>query len=217
VLLTESKIAWACMLLGYAVVFLWWAVAHRRWKMLAAVVAASLPLLYLAFHFIAYRRLDLFLVELDLFLDDGTLTADSFGWRYELATSGLRAFWENPLLGYGLVERMSVVMLHASPGGPDISFLAHLHNDYVTHLVAYGLPGILFVAAFLLFAYYLAARCPDAGIRRAGVAMALLLALYMVFEVAFNMDAISGPVTVAIGILMLKPWAGAAKRRDAAS
>ncbi|MEX0956182.1 MAG: O-antigen ligase family protein [Rhizobiaceae bacterium] len=208
VLLTESKIAWACMILGYAIVAMWWAVAHGRWKTLIATVAAALPLLYLAFHFFAYRRLEQFVAELELFFESGTVTAESFGWRYELATSGLRAFMEKPLFGYGLAEQMAAVFAHTSDNGPDVTFLSHLHNGYVTHLVAFGLAGLLFVVAFMVLLVLLSARCSDIGARRAGIAMTIMLALYMMVEIAFNMDPISGAVTIVMGLLLLRPASG---------
>ena len=204
VLLTESKIAWGCMILGYMITAVWWAVVNRRWKTIAGAVATAVPLSYLVFELFAFRRLELFLDELRTFLADGTVSAQSFGWRYELATSGLRAFWEKPAVGYGLSEHMTAIFAHPSTNGPDITLLPHAHNDYVTHLVSFGVTGLAFVVAFLIFAGWLAHHCADAGARRAGFAMTAMLALYMGFEVAFNMDPISGPVTVVFGILLLK-------------
>lgn len=205
VLLTESKIAWACMLLGYAIVAVWWALAHGRWKQLLASAAVAIPLLYVAFLAIGYRRMEPFLAELEAFWRDGTLSADSFGWRYELATSGLRAFLERPLFGHGLAEQMTVVFAHTSENGPDITFLNHLHNGYVTHLVSFGLAGLMFVFAFLVLLVLLSLRSADTGTRRAGFAITVMLALYMMVEIAFNMDPISGAVTVVMGLLLLQP------------
>jgi O-antigen ligase len=215
VLLTESKIDWGCMILGYVMTAVWWAVVNRRWKTIAAAAAAAVPVTYLAFELFAFRRLELFMDELRVFLADGTVSAQSFGWRYELATSGLRAFWEKPALGYGLSEHMTAIFAHPSTNGPDITLLPHAHNDYVTHLVSFGVPGLAFVVAFLVFAAWLAHQCADAGARRAGFAMAAMLALYMSFEIAFNMDPISGPVTVVFGLLLLRPRnAGLYRRGD---
>ncbi len=166
----------------------------------------TVPALYVAFQFIAYQRLGTFLAELELFFADGTLTADSFGWRYELATSGLRAFLDNPLIGHGLHEHMGAAFAHASAGGPDITFISHLHNDFIAHLVAYGIAGLLFVFAFLGMVWIVAVRCADRGARRAGITVTFMLILYMMFDILFHMDAMTGALTVAMGILLLTPW-----------
>ncbi len=208
VVITESKIVWACMILGYAIVALWWAVENRRWKTIAGATVTFLIVAFVVFEFFAYRRLEPFFEELRVFFADGTVSAQSFGWRYELATSGLRAFWETPILGYGLSEHMSVIHSHASTTGPGIAHLNHAHNDYVTHMVSFGTFGLAFLAAFIAFGVWLARQCADRGSRHAGLAMMAMLALYMSFEIAFNMDPISGAVTLVFGLLLLNTRQG---------
>jgi O-antigen ligase len=61
-------------------------------------------------------------------------------WR-----EGLRVFLENPWVGYGYQNRFSAI---GDPTALSINSHGHLHNDFINHAVAAGIPG---VGVFLLW------------------------------------------------------------------
>ena len=119
-----------------------------------------------------------------------------------MALGGWYAFLEKPILGYGLNERMAAVIAHARPDGPDLSYYAHMHNDYITHLVAYGIFGGIFLAVYMGLLVWVAANAKPASYRWFGYTLAVILAIYMTAEVAFNMDPVSGPMAVFMALLL---------------
>jgi len=204
VVLTQSKIVWACLIVGYAIVVIFIAVRKGQARLIWAGAAVAVPVLFASYYFLGYKRLALFRAELEAYFERGELTEDSFGWRLELVRAALRAVEHKPWLGHGIIERRTAAFAYADPNGPNILPLSHLHNDYLTHLVAFGAPGLVFLLAFCAFIFIVARRAADLGRRAAGYALLVMLMIYMTAEVAFNMDPISGAVTIALGILLLK-------------
>lgn len=201
ILLAESKIGLATMLIGLVVVAAQWARESGRWRaVLAGAAAAALPLVVGAYLTI-YTRLLALWDELAALARDGVARGSSFGLRQELNLAGWRAFLEAPWLGHGFDERMRVVLEHTSPDGPNVGFVPYVHNEYITHLVAMGVPGIVFVGLFLAAVVALSLRAREAVYRRAGVALTAMLAVYMLADVVFNMDPMISAVTIALGMI----------------
>ena len=205
ILLTGSKLVWACTFIGFGYVGVRWAADHGRWRLFAAGSMAALIAASAAAATVARGRLAAFIDEMAQVAHSGASQGLSVGNRLELVLSGWRAFLERPLLGYGLAERMQAARHHATPGGPDTSMNFHLHNDYMTHLVSFGVPGLVFLFLYLTLYLWLAAHTRDPAYRNSGIAVAVAVALYMCFEVAFNMDPVSGLLAVHIGILLAFP------------
>lgn len=204
VLLGESRIVWACMLAGYGTVIVVISLRQGRHGLLVRGAAAMAFVAGAAYYLFAFHRIGLMQRAVEAYVERGQVGADSFGYRFEALRSAWRAAMERPWLGHGFDERLEIVFAHRDPNGPDILFLGHLHNDYMTHLVAYGVPGFLFVLAFLAFLVVLSRRAPDMAGQASALALAAMLAVYMTAEVAFNMDPISGAVTIALGVLLLR-------------
>jgi O-antigen ligase len=202
ILLTGSKLVWGCTFIGFGYVAVRWAADHGRWRVLLAGSMVALVAASTAAATVARERLSAFAAEMAQVIHSGGSHGLSVGNRLELAVSGWRAFLDRPLLGYGFAERMEAARHHATPGGPDTSMHFHLHNDYITHLVSFGIFGLVFILAYLGFYLQLAARMQDAAYRNSGIAIVVALALYMGFEIAFNMDPVSGLMAVHIGILL---------------
>lgn len=202
ILLTGSKIVWACAIVGYAIAFGYWVVAERKWLAAIPVVVAAAAVATAAYRTFAKSRLDYLWLELQQFSDNGISLGGSFGSRAEMALGGWYAFLERPVLGYGLNERMAAVIAHARPDGPDLSYYAHMHNDYVTHLVAYGIFGGIFLAVYMGLLVWAAVNARPASYKRFGYTLAAMLAIYMTAEVAFNMDPVSGPMAVFMALLL---------------
>ena len=202
ILLTGSKLVWACTFISFGYVGIRWAADHRRWRTLAASVPIALVAVLVAAMTVARERLVAFVHEMDQVIQFGNSQGLSVGTRLELALSGWRAFWERPLLGYGFAERMQVARDHGTRGGPDVTGLFHLHNDYITHLVSFGVFGLAFLLIYFGFYFKIALSVTDDAYRRSGVAIILAVALYMCFEIAFNMDPVSGLMAVHIGLML---------------
>ncbi|MBO6538863.1 MAG: O-antigen ligase family protein [Rhizobiaceae bacterium] len=213
ILLTGSKIVWACALVAYAGTYGHWIATQRRWKPAVSVLIGGLAGIAVGYHFFARSRFEPLWVEIAEFTDRGVSQGGTFGRRAEMAVSGWRAFLDQPIFGYGLHERMEAVLAHSTPGGPDLSIHNHLHNDYITHLVSYGIFGAIFLAAYWLLLVRQAAFAPHPAYRRFGYTVAVILLIYMSAEVAFNMDPVSGPMAV-IFALLLGSRAGLGKRDE---
>ena len=155
-----------------------------------------------ASYFHAFRRFDELYVILADFLGEGIIRGDSFGQRYQLLVAGMQAFLDRPLLGHGLNERMIAVFSHLGSNEIGTRSLGHLHNDYMTHIVSYGVFGAVFLVAYFVGLWRLVIRPADAGFEWAGVAIVAMLIIYMAADVAFNMDPISGATTIAFGLML---------------
>lgn len=202
ILLTGSKIVWACTIVSYGTALAYWIVANRRWKTAVPVLAAILPFLALIYVSFARTRIEAFWAELREYAGTGVSLGQTFGHRIEMAASAWRAFLDRPVFGYGFDERMDAAFDYTTPGGPDITIHNHLHNDYVTHLVSYGTFGGLFLALYCAFFLRQAAMTNVPAYRRAGYVYVLLLLMYMSVEVAFNMDPVSGPLAMLLALLL---------------
>lgn len=204
VLLTQSKIVWAAMIGGYAVVLLVSAIQLRQTAFLWKSALLALPILVGGYFLLAHRRIAELFDELRLYIEQGSLESISFGYRLELVLNSISAFGERPWLGHGLDERREAVFAHADPSGPDIFALGHLHNEYLTHMVSFGIVGLVFVLAFLVFVVWVAWQARYAYLAAAGTGLAAMLAIYMCAEVVFNMDPMSGSVTIALALLLMR-------------
>ncbi len=202
VLITESKIALAAMVVGMAAVGIHWAIRHGRWRQMLVIGIALIVPLGIASSLMMAERYAQLRDEILAFIELGSSHGSSLGLRYELAISGMRAFLDNPILGYGFAERMPQVFAHATPGGPDITFLDYVHNDYVTHLLAFGVFGGLFLIAYYVLTWRLVSRLPDEPLRRASYALLIMLAVYMMAEVGFNMDPVTSVMTIVLGVAL---------------
>ncbi|GAB5506237.1 MAG: hypothetical protein Rhirs2KO_14000 [Rhizobiaceae bacterium] len=202
ILLTGSKIVWACAIAAYSIASAHWIISNRKWAAVIPVVLVAASGAAIAYHAFAKSRLEYLWLELQEFADNGISMGGSFGRRAEMAIGGWNAFLERPILGYGLDERMAAVFAHARPGGPDLTIHNHMHNDYVTHLVAYGISGGIFLAVYFGLLLWLAANAKPASYKWFGYTLAVMLAIYMTAEVAFNMDPVSGPMAVFLALLL---------------
>lgn len=206
VLLAESKTVIGCLALGYFVVTLLWAVESRRWTVLIVGTVLGGTAIFLLFDLAASQRINDLIVALKRFANNGgELGVGSFGERYQLTVAGWRAFLDRPILGFGFVERMQAVFDRLGPVDIGSYKAGHLHNDYITHLVSFGIFGLVFLVGYLVFTYRLVARSGDVTYQRASVALLAMLIIYMAAEVAFNMDPISGLATLAFGMTLARP------------
>lgn len=205
IMLSGSKLVWACGALGFFLLFVLWALAARRWLVLAVTIAATLPIAWLLSRF---ETVNIRLVE---FTRDfgralsGDTSGESFGIRLEAIVSGFLAFLQRPLLGYGLAEGKTAALNHQLASFHGFARLPHLHNDYVTHLVAFGILGLVFIVSLFTVFILVAASRDDLAIRRFGVVAAIVFLVYMGAEVVFTQPEVYGLVFFLLGLVAAVP------------
>ena len=65
-----------------------------------------------------------------------------------------------------------------------------------------GIFGGIFLVAYVGLLVWVAANAKPASYRWFGYTLAVILAIYMTAEVAFNMDPVSGPMAVFMALLL---------------
>jgi O-antigen ligase len=206
-LLSGSKTVFVCLFLGLVVLTVLHVRRHGNWRLLPLLAAALAAIAALAYQFVLRTRIDALFAEVSTMLSNGRIgTGDvvhqTLGQRIQLAKGALQVFAERPLLGHGLYESEGHVERFLNEAGVEMARLGHLHNDYLTHLVSFGIPGLVFVILFLALAVGLALRVGDPALCNFGLAFACILATYMLSEVAFNMDPISSVWGILLGSLL---------------
>lgn len=145
--------------------------------------------------------------------DDNVLVAPgSIGWRYAALVSGLRAFLERPLLGYGLADAKIAALNHRPDNVADFSQLWHLHNQYVTHMVAFGIAGLAFLVSILMLFPYAGFVTNGAGLRRYSVVVAVFFGIFMLGGIVFARSMLYGFMFQLLGIILLAEPASAARQ-----
>jgi len=81
---------------------------------------------------------------------NGGSAMTSAGVRLEMWSASARLIDDMPLTGYGYRNTNIPVSQYANDSAKKlIARFNHLHNDYLTHLIAAGFPGLIFVLALL--------------------------------------------------------------------
>lgn len=120
---------------------------HRsNWKTVGLVVVA-LGVVAAALSPIIIPQMAKAVAEIAAFGPNAEFT--SMGARLAMWETAFRAIGESPLLGYGIQNRMDVVLNDPSIAIPGMSF-THLHNQFIDAFVAGGI--FAFVGVVLLFA-----------------------------------------------------------------
>lgn len=206
IILSGSKNIWFCAVGGYSLLFFMWAWTGRRWSIIGAVVMAMIPLTWLLAQTEVVRyRITEFMGDYGAFLTSGDTSGGSFGLRYGALVSGFLAFLDRPFLGYGLAQGKTAAIEHLPPSYSSIGMLTHLHNEYVTHLVAFGILGLFFIISFFAVFILTAAKRDDVAIRRFGVVTGTLFLFYMTADVVFTLPEVYGPVFFVLGLILLSP------------
>jgi O-antigen ligase len=87
---------------------------------------------------------------------------------------------------------------------PDNEFtnLWHLHNQYITHMVAFGIFGLLFLVGLLALFPFSGSRGGDEGVKRFSYVAPGLVAMYMLAAKLFSGSPLYGVVFVLLGIVL---------------
>lgn len=204
IVLSGSKLVWICAVCGYGLLFVWWALTWRRWFAIAAALAISAASGYGLYQVGFIRgRIRPLIRELSAYLETGDTSGLTFGLRVAAATAGWLAFVDQPLKGYGLANVKLAALLHRPDTIADFSGLWHLHNQYVVHLVAFGILGLLFLVALLAALMNAAWRTGDTSLWRFGVAVALMAAIYMGADLIFPRTPLYGSFFLLFGFMLV--------------
>ncbi|RMD91711.1 MAG: O-antigen ligase domain-containing protein [Alphaproteobacteria bacterium] len=202
VVLSGSKNGLLALVMGSAVV-LGGHAFRGRWRIaLPAMIAAGA--LVAALMIAQAERLSLSALpeSVEQYLTGTAPGEDSLGARLRIWRPALEAVSEAPLLGHGRAEAKAAVRRHIPPEDGFARGLAHVHNDYLAHLVAFGVGGLVFILGFLLAVVQAGRRSPLPGMRIFGTAFAAMLASYMGFDVVFNLDPTMGLWSLALAMML---------------
>lgn len=103
------------------------------------------------------------------------VTSDtSVNQRLAMLIAGWNAFKERPIFGYGGQNRFDAAVDYLPVSFP--FQYSHLHNDFVTHAVAGGIPAVFLLTVILFFPVYVAIRTPGESRNRLQIATMFTLA-----------------------------------------
>lgn len=214
-LVVESKIALIMAAVAFSIVLAGQlrAVAWR-WKLLGLAGISALVVAYLNSRPGEYlvERMGRAFAALSDLASLQIPTDRSVGLRLEMVDAGLRAFTERPLFGHGGGRQLEVAVAAARPDAPYFGDLATLHNDYLMHLVGYGLPGLAALLALLLALFLASMHIAENWIRRAGLAVLVATVLFMGVDIVLDYGPSSGPFAYLAAFLFAQ--AGAATTRS---
>ena len=203
VVLSGSKLVWAATLVAYGMICASWFVTYKRWWAMACTTAALIPIGWSLYRVsFVHQRISEFLTELTAFWSTGDTSGVSFGLRYSALVSGWRAVLDRPLLGYGLDQVRVAAFEHKPPQLADFTILVHLHNEFVTQMVAFGLSGLVFIIVILLEFFVAGAGTRDRTFRIFAYALGIMFAIYMTAEVVFRWSEVSGLLAFTLGLVL---------------
>lgn len=152
--------------------------APRSWRLFSrkvlilAAVAACLVVTVLAGHFMEASYSDTMWSYQTL--SEGHFTS-SPGQRIRMWIAGVEAFKDSPWWGYGIQNRMDVVIGHYPAGSPDIIQYTHAHNGLLSTAIDGGLLLLIALIAVLGAPILVAARSYTDAHRRKRLFLALSL------------------------------------------
>ena len=194
-----------------------WGVVDRRLSRASRLQLWLAPLAYLMFYelfaAIAHLQDAVFAGEVQLQKSDPSSS------RFGIWANTLTLIAEHPWAGVGFGEFNFAWSLHPFPGRP-VAFFDHTHNLPLQFAVELGLPLAALVLALLLFALWRAWRMAGEGaagdvtMRRAALAMVLMIALHSLLEYPLWYAYFLLPAAFAFGLALGGPASAAAPRGD---
>lgn len=202
VVLSGSKNGLLALMVGVAVVLGRHAFRGHRRLALPALIAAGA--LVAALMVAQAERLSLSALPagVERYLTGAAPGEDSLGARLRIWKPALAAISEAPLLGHGRAEAKAAVRRHIPPEDGFARGLAHVHNDYLAHLVAFGVGGLVFLAGSLVLLFRARRGSPLPGAGAFGAAFPAMLAGYMGFDIVFNLDPTMGLWSLALALML---------------
>lgn len=165
--ISQSRGAWILSIFLFAyVLFAWYRTGHLTKRMTLGITTLILTLVLISAQTsIVKQRTDSALASFHSFQVDGKWQ-NSIGKRIIMWKSGLSAALKKPLSGWGTDQTQ--VAAAAQVESPEMKRVIleynHLHNEYITTLVAKGLPGLtslLLVLFVPILIFFKQSRHPD--------------------------------------------------------
>ena len=124
--------------------------------------------------------------------EEGEDNISSVGVRLEMYRTGLRAFKDSPLIGYGYRNANSVASRYADDSTrKKIACYTHLHNEYLTNMVSAGIVGLmmLLVLFFMPLRYFIGmTRKKESRASRAGILLVVGFMLNGILHAALQWE-----------------------------
>ena len=80
--------------------------------------------------------------------------------RLIMYQTGIQGFLDHPIFGVGLHQRFGVTLNYHPTPPPSSFWFSHLHNSFLTHAVAGGLPGAALSMAVTLLPSFILRKTP---------------------------------------------------------
>ena len=203
-LYAKTKIVVFCVIAGFLLIGVIWAMQRGRWRTLFLGIALSIVPFALAVYYLVWPRALEFVYALQLYVEKGIVVSDeSFALRLEQIIAGYKSALERPILGHGLAETGDAIYRNLTSGADYRRLI--IHNDYIVHMVAFGVFGLIFLLGYFAAAFLIVHRARDAAHRRAGLALVATMPFFMATYIVFNMSPMSGLVALAMGVVLATP------------
>lgn len=170
----------------------------------ALVIAAGAGGVLLApFYSIFHRRLVLTMQEFERFGTDGY--SANIGERLRLWAAAWRAFLESPVWGYGIQNRMDVLLPDLIADGHTVTRFSHAHNAYLSAALDGGVLAVAALLTMLAAPVVVAWRAPrDHDYRRRLFLAVILVTCYALIgltQVLFKHDIMDSFYIFACAII----------------
>jgi len=146
VVMSDSRgaiLSYIIMLLVYAVVSHLITPRSRRSWVAVAVALLSFVAVYVGTASTSDKRFSIIETQIDQW-SSGEDNTNSVGVRLEMYKSGIEAWMDSPIIGYGYRNSTAVASRYADKKAQKaIAKYTHLHNEYLTNLVSAGAVGLL--------------------------------------------------------------------------
>jgi len=199
--LTGTRMVVICALIGFGIILSYWVIRGRRWALILPFGAALVALVAVAAQAFSFRW-QVLRNHAQIFLETGELVPGSFGARVEMLRLGFAAWRDAPIIGHGRSNQIDAALEQAAPGSVDLSFQNTLHNDYLVHMVSFGVFGLAFMLTFLGLLVWISRGIADPALRSFGLAWTAMLAVFMLSNIAFNSGPMSGTVCFVAALLL---------------
>jgi hypothetical protein len=202
----KTRIIIVILIVGILTISAIWVVQYRRWRVFFVGSAVAISAFSLMIYYFSISRFSVLYESVAQFLTSGEITPDgSLGPRFAQIRAGWQAFLDKPLLGHGNSDKHSAILQYFE-GNPEWRIYI-IHNDYVAHIVAFGVFGAIFLLGYFVATFTIMKNAGDLAHRRAGISMVVTMPLFMTAYIVFNMSPMSALVTLAMGAVLSTPFA----------
>lgn len=172
------------MLFLYSAIVFWYNLKHKKITLVSLLVIVGLIIGGISLSPQMSNRIEIVKKRVADW-ESGKNRATSVGYRLEMYKTGLRAFTDHPIFGYGYHGATHAAAQYASKDTKKaIESYWHLHNEYISTLVNAGLVGYFaLMALFLLPLKKFLNRRINKGREYIGISGSVVILTYMVLGI----------------------------------